>query len=627
LNRLDRRSGAAMVERITGDRQLPEALAAEIVERADGVPLFVEELTRAVIEAGPGSGGETLAGAAPLPSPAGSRGQASGVPPALHASLVARLDRLGPAAREIAQIGAVLGREFSYELIARVAQPRAEADLQAALGALTGAGLLFCRGVAPRSSYLFKHALIQDAAYETLLRARRQDLHRTAAQTIAAEFPALAEAQPELIARHWSEAGDAERAFAAWHTAGDVARSRNAFIEAQEAYRHALDRLAMTPPSPERDVTELELLIATNQITWATKGYASPDTVEINARVEALAAKTGNLGHLAEQIHGSGVAALGAGNHPSAMALADRLLDIARRDGSAVTHGLATSVQSCVRFYIGDLPGAEEHFVAGEPFLSDPGLRRHFAATRTLFTAGFNAGIMGRADEARARMRRAAATIEDDAFARAVVQFASSFLHAMLREPEQAAMLAAQAVATAAEHGFRYVGWLARMPHGWARAQLSHPEEGVSRIREALAACRASGSFLAVPMFLTWLAEAQALGGALADGLRTLDEALAVNPDERFYRPETLRVRGDIRRRQGEEEPAEADFRAAIALAREMSAKTWELRAATSLARLRRDQGRRAEARDLLAPVYGWFTEDFDTADLKDAKALLDELA
>jgi predicted ATPase len=260
LNRLDRRSGAAMVERIAGNRKLPDALATEIVERADGVPLFVEELTRAVIEAGPG--GETLAGAAPLPS--------SGVPPALHASLVARLDRLGPAVREAAQIGAVLGREFSYELVARVAQPRAEADLQTALGALTGAGLLFCRGVAPRSSYLFKHALIQDAAYETLLRAHRQELHRAAAQTIAAEFPALAEAQPELIARHWSEAGDAERAFMAWHKAGDVAWSRNAFVEAHGAYRRALDRLAMTPPSPQRDATELELLMVTTSMIIAT---------------------------------------------------------------------------------------------------------------------------------------------------------------------------------------------------------------------------------------------------------------------------------------------------------------------------------------------------------------------
>jgi class 3 adenylate cyclase/tetratricopeptide (TPR) repeat protein len=615
LNRLDRRNGTLMVERIAGNRKLPDALAAEIVERADGVPLFVEELTRAVIEAGPG--GEALAGAMPLPP--------SGVPPALHASLVARLDRLGPTAREAAQIGAVLGREFPYELIARVAQPRAQADLQAALGALTGAGLLFCRGAAPRSSYLFKHALIQDAAYETLLRARRQELHRTAAQTIAADFPTLAETQPEVIARHWSGAGNAERAFAAWRKAGQVARSRNALIEAREAYRRALDMLDLTAPSPEHDATELELLIATNQVVAATQGYASPDVVEINSRAAALAAKTGNLGHLAEQIFGSWRAAFIAGNHPSAMALADRLLDVARRDGGAFTRGLATDVQQVTRIYIGDLLGAEKHFVSGEPFLSDQSLRWYYT-NRTIFYAGWNAWLTGRADEARARMRRAVAAIEDDVYARAIVQFFSSSLHVTLREPEQAAVLAAQAIATAAEHGFRDYGWWARMCHGWAQAQLGRPDEGASLIRQALTACRANGSLTAFTLFLTFLAEAQALGGALAESLRTLEEALTVNPDERFWRPETLRVRGEIRRQQGEEKLAEADFRAAIALAREMSAKAWELRAATSLARLWRDQGRRAEARALLALVYGWFTEGFDTPDLNEAKALLEEL-
>jgi class 3 adenylate cyclase/tetratricopeptide (TPR) repeat protein len=618
LSRLDQRSGAAMVERIAGDRPLPNELVAEIVERADGVPLFVEELTRAVIEAGPG--GEALAGAAPLPS--------SGVPATLHASLMARLDRLGAAAREIAQIGAVLGRDFSYELIARVApQQRTEADLQAALSALTGAGLLFCRGAAPRSSYLFKHALIQDAAYETLLRLRRQELHRTAAQTIVTEFPALADAQPELIARHWSGAGDAERAFAAWRKAGGVARSRNAFVEAREAYRHALDVLAMTPPSPEGNTRELELLIAINRMIAATKGSTSPDAVEINARAEALTAKTGNLGHLAEQIFGSWTVANTAGNYRSAMALADRLLDVARRDGGAFTRGLATRAQSITRFDIGDLPGAEEHFVSGEAFLSDRGLRRHFVATRTISVAGWNAAIMGRADEARARMRRAVATSEDDAYARAAVQLASAVLHLTLREPEQAAILVAQAIALCDEHGFRESGWWTRISLGSVQAQLGRPEEGASLIGEALAACRANGSLVNVTRNLTCLAEAQALGGALAESLRTLEEALIVNPEERYWRPETLRVRGEIRRQQGEEELAEADFRDAITLAREMSAKAWELRAAMSLARLWRDQDKRAEARDLLAPVYGWFTEGFDTADLKEAKALLDQLA
>jgi hypothetical protein len=472
---------------------------------------------------------------------------------------------------------------------------------------------------------LFKHALIQDAAYEAMLRARRQELHRTAAEAIAAEFAALAEAQPELIAHHWSETGDAEHAFAAWRKAGDVARSRNAFVEARAAYRHALDRLALTPPSPERDASELELLLAKSQMIAATRGSTSPDRLEITARAAELAARTGNLGQLAEHIYGSWRAAGVAGDHSSAMVLADRLLDVARRDGGAFARGLATYAQLWTRFYIDDLLGAEDHFAAGEAFLSDPDLRRYFVATWTLSTAGFNAWVMGRANEGGRAC--AVATIEDDAFARIIVQWSSSFLHVMLREPEQAALLAAQAIATADKHGFHQFGLGPRMSYGWAQAQRGHADEGAVLIREALTDYRANGSLVSVPTRLAWLAEAQALGGAPAESLRTIKEALTVNPEERYWLPESLRVRGDIRRRQGEQELAEADFRDAIALAREISTKAWELRAATSLARLWRDQRRRAEARDLLAPVYGWFTEGVDTPDLKEAKALLDELA
>jgi hypothetical protein len=308
------------------------------------------------------------------------------------------------------------------------------------------------------------------------------------------------------------------------------------------------------------------------------------------------------------------------------MILADRLLDVARRDGAAFTRGLATYAQLWTRFYIGDLVGAVDHFAAGQAFLSDRDLRRYFVATWTLSTAGFNAWIMGRADQARALMRSALATIEDDAFARIIVEWSSSLLHVMIREPEQAATLAARAIATAGEHGFHQFGLGPRMAHGWAQAQLGHAGEGAVLIREALTAYRANGARVSVPTRLTWLAEAQALGSAMAEGLGTIVEALTVNPDERYWLPETLRVRGDIRRRQGEEGLAEADFRDAIALARQMSAKAWELRAAVSLVRLGRDQGRRAEGRDLLAPIYSWFTEGFDTADLKEAKALLDEL-
>jgi predicted ATPase len=289
--------------------------------------------------------------------------------------------------------------------------------------------------------------------------------------------------------------------------------------------------------------------------------------------------------------------------------------------------GLATNAQSVTRLFRGDVIEAEKHFASGEAALLDQGLRRSFVGTWTISLLGWNAWIMGRADEARARARRAIAEVADDEFASATVRMVSSYLNVMLREPGQAALQAAQAIATADEHGFREVGWWARMSDAWAHTQLGHRNEGARRIGEALSAYRANGSRLWGTFFLTWLAEAQALDGALVDGLRTLEEALTVNPLEGVCRPETLRVRGEIRRGLGQEEQAEADFHAAIALAREMSAKAWELRAALSLARLWRDHRRRAGARGLLAPIYGWFTEGFDTADLKDARALLEELA
>jgi tetratricopeptide (TPR) repeat protein len=308
------------------------------------------------------------------------------------------------------------------------------------------------------------------------------------------------------------------------------------------------------------------------------------------------------------------------------MALADQLLDLARRDGSALTMGLATHAQSVTRLFLGDLIGAEKHFIAGEASLSDQGLRGYFVATWTISFAGWNAWVMGRSDEARARIRRAYSTVGDDAYALAFVHWFAALPQFMLRQPEQAASLAAQAIALAGEHGFRDVGNLARIVDGWAQAQLGHADEGVSLIREALTALRANGALVDTSVWLTWLAGAQALTGALADAVRTIEEALTVVPEERWWRPETLRVRGEIWRKEGNHELVEADFRDAIALAREMSAKGWELRAAMSLARLWCDHSKRVEARELLTPVYGWFTEGFDTADLKEAKALLDGL-
>ena len=265
LNRLGERDGAALVQELAGNAALTADIVAEIVERTDGVPLFVEELTKAVLESA--GQGDRVAAVLATTSLA-----ALSVPATLHASLMARLDRLGPVAKEVAQIGAVLGREFAYELIEPVAQ-RDETELQAALGQLSDAGLLFCRGAAPHSSYLFKHALVQDAAYGTLLRARRQELHARVAAVLEQHFADLVERQPELLAHHLTAAGDTERAVDQWLKAGQHAAARSAHLEAIRHFERGLAALAALPEGPARDGREIELQLARGLSLFTAEGF------------------------------------------------------------------------------------------------------------------------------------------------------------------------------------------------------------------------------------------------------------------------------------------------------------------------------------------------------------------
>ena len=278
LNRLSSRNVRTMVGQVAAQKALTEETVAAVVERTGGVPLFVEELTRAVLE----SGDAKLTGRE--------------IPVTLHDSLMARLDKMGPA-KEVAQLGAVIGSEFSYELLHAV-HPLAEEDLRRALRGLADAELLYVRGLAPEATYQFKHALIRDAAYEALLKSRRKDLHRLVASTIDDKFAAFKEAHPEVPARHWTEAGETEPAIAEWSKAGKAAEARNAFREALESYQQAMALLTLLPESPERDLRELELRELVVQMLNVTRGYAAPETREATERAAVLAEKSGNLTQL-----------------------------------------------------------------------------------------------------------------------------------------------------------------------------------------------------------------------------------------------------------------------------------------------------------------------------------------
>jgi class 3 adenylate cyclase/tetratricopeptide (TPR) repeat protein len=609
LNRLSELHTREMIAGVATRTALAKEVIDAVVKRTDGVPLFAEELTRLMLE---GDG----------------RRLAREIPVTLHDSLMARLDRLGPA-KEVAQVGAVLGREFSYELLQAVSS-MPEAELQAALTKLTDAELIYARGIAPEAQYQFKHALIQDAAYEALLKSRRKELHRRAAETITQRFAAVAEAQPEVLARHFADAGDAEAAIAAWKKAGDSADARRAFKEAEEAYRQALTLLITLPESAQRDARELTLQDALARVLMLTKGYAASQTLEAVERARSLAEKSGSLADRTRQLAATCVAHEVAGDTLGSNALADQVLDLARQEGSPTSFAYAYHHLFLSRFQSGLLVEAEQHYARWSTLCEAPVYREFRGAPDVVRGyAGLNAWILGSVDSARERASQmiALAQASNDPYALAFAQLFESWLHYLLRDAPRAMAAADQALALSEDHAFSLCAAQSQGILGWAQAQLGKPDEGIALIRRTLSGFVETGSRVDMPDILARLAETQVLGGVIEEALGTIEDALQANPEELVFQPNILTRRGELGLKLGQGELAEADFRDAIALAQKMSAKSWELRAATSLARLLRDTDRREEARTMLAEIYGWFTEGFDTADLKDAKALLDELS
>jgi class 3 adenylate cyclase/tetratricopeptide (TPR) repeat protein len=610
LNRLSARNVREMIVQVAARNAVASETVDTVVERTSGVPLFVEELTRAVLE----SGGAKLAGRE--------------IPVTLHDSLMARLDRLGPA-KEVIQIGAVIGGEFSYELLHAV-HPVSEEELQSALRSMTDAELVYVRGIAPEATYQFKHALIRDAAYEALLKSRRKELHGQVARTIDKQFPVLKEAHPEVLAHHWTEAGETAQAIAEWTRAGKAAESRNAFKEAQQSYEQALALLSLLPGSAERDLHELDLRQSIIRILPVTSGIASPERVDACARAIALAKQSGNLSQLVSLMYDTGRAAWIAGDFESAATLADEALELAVREGNPTNLGLAYGLQVIVRFARGDLAGAEEHFSRGLKFLEDatiwPLPLVRLDRLDPFGAAIRNAWALGRPDLACQRLDRMMAAANEDNPAEVALSGCQGALsYHFLREHERAEMLAARALELSEKHQMPQIAGLARLCLGWARAWLGHPSEGVALIHQAIAGLAAIG--MHSDTLILFLAESQALSGAIGDALETIEQVLQPNrPDADVMRPEAFRLRGELQTKQGRREAAEADFRKALMLARGMGAKALELRAAMSLARLLRDTGRRDEARTMLAEIYNWFTEGLDTADLREAKMLLDGL-
>jgi class 3 adenylate cyclase/predicted ATPase len=637
LNRLTQRDVVAMIDRVIGTAPLPPGIRQDIIERTDGIPLFVEEMTKAVLEAG--SEDEARRTAAAVPSPA------TAVPASLLASLMARLDRLGPAAKEVAQTGAAIGREFSHALLAFVMQ-KPHGELGSALDRLIAAGLLFRRGVPPYATYLFKHALVQDAAYGTLLREPRRALHARIAQTLEGQFAEIAESQPELLARHCTEAGQIEKAAGLWGKAGQRSLERSALVEAVAQLTRALDQIAALPGTPALRREQINLQVALVTPLLHVKGYAAPETKTAAERARLLIEQSEALGEPPEDplllfsaLYGFWLANYVAFDGDVVRDLAAEFLRLAEKQGTTVPLMIGQRAMGLSLLYAGDIARGKAHLdraIALYDAAEHRPLATRFAVDARSSSLCHRALALWLLGYAEAALEDAARALED---AREIGQ-AATLINALAFTPlpliycgnyAAGSERADEAVALADEKGSLFWKATGMLLQGWVFALTGKASNAVEMIDSGITALQSTGAAkLLLPWYLSHLAWAHGTLGHHDETWRCIGEAMTAMAmtKERWCEAEVHRVAGEIALMSPEADTARAEayFERSLEIAREQQSKSWELRAAMSMARLWRDQGKRQEARHLLSSVHGWFTEGFDTLDLKEAKALLDTL-
>jgi class 3 adenylate cyclase/tetratricopeptide (TPR) repeat protein len=610
LGRLARAHARELVDEVAARTVLRTDVVETVLARADGVPLFAEELTRAVVE--------------------GSAEQVAQIPVTLHDSLMARLDRLGHGTKQIAQIGAVLGREFSYELLQAV-HPCSADELEGGLGRLVDADLLYASGCRPNATYLFKHALVQDAAYSSLLKSRRRELHERVAGELVRRFAEVAETRPELVAHHHTEAGDAESAAPAWLRAGERALQHGAMGEAASHFGRGIDVLRALPESRQRDEQEFQLQRQLGQAFVVTKGYSSPEYAEANARARALEEKLPDAGESALILVSLCIGALSSDGAAAAQPKADEALLAAERVGFHRGLVWAHFAQGAIRYHAADLSGAREHLAraialceeaAVAPIPFDPRIGALGFAALTAWHLGLIEEARGLARDGLDRSERSGRPA-DRAWA---ARFAATLCQFM-REPHETRRHAERALAACVEEPNLVEEGLAKALLGWAIGAAGDVSRGIVTIRDGMERTLQTGMRLLLAHHLALLADLHARTGNVAGALELLSEAERAEPPDEVMHAEMLRLRADLLARDGNAASVVDDaFRDALAAARRQGARVYELRTATSFARVLCRRGSRSDARGLLTPVYRRFLDGFDTCDLVDAKALLEDI-
>lgn len=629
LGRLNSAQSGALIARLAGGKSLPPELVAQIVARTDGVPLFVEELTRAILESGElaEEGDRYVFQRTP---------EDVRIPETLRDSLTARLDRV-PAVREIAQVSAAIGREFRYELIAAL-NLMPEPELHRKLAQLTESGLAFQRGAIPGAVYTFKHALVQDVAYDSMLRSQRQPLHARIARVLEERWPETRETEPELLAHHYTAAGMADAAVPFWQRAGEIAMRRFALPEAMSHLRRGMALLDTIPPTPTRDLMELGLRTVLAPAVVAQRGWAHSEVPGILEPAWSLAESLGKREGRMPILNALWVHYMTRGQLAESLVWAQKLgaAGAAAEDDGLVIVGHRAAAASY--FWLGQFGQARQH---GDKLQAMYDSRRHWHIAQLtnydpLTGEGIYRGqylwILGYPDQAVA----ATNAIEEHArrrnhpFDLALALTLGAQVFDFLYQPGELLRRTEEAERLGREHGVALL-WevMAEISRGIAWLRAGRVAESVGQLQKAIARITATGHRIWIWYLQALEAEGLALTGDLEGAGALMNESVERirMGEERSHFAEVLRLRGWLLLCQGKPEAAERDLRESIEVARAQEAKSWELRSATTLARLLADRGEAEAALELLAPVCNWFSEGFGTKDLQDAKALLDQLS
>ena len=638
LGRLSRTHVQAVAKGVAGGKALPREVTEQVVRRTDGVPLFIEELTKSLLESGLLQLRQheyELARALPSAT----------IPGTLQDSLMARLDRLSKA-KSVAQLGATLGREFSYKLLQAVS-PLTDATLQNELKRLEEAELLYREGLPPEARYIFKHALIQEVAYESLLKGTRREFHEHIAKVLENQFPSTTESAPELLAHHYSQAALAERAIPYWMRAGQRALKRSANPEAISHLTKGLELLKTLPESPERDQMELAIQLGLGPAYMITKGWGAAEVEESSTRAQALSRKLGDGQSLYAATWGMCFNSFLRGQLDDSLRTAGEVFRMAYRTDKPILQVGAHHAVGFSHYFRGEFTKSLEHAKKGLSlfeFEQERALVNLFQVSSTVAMHEFCGGslwMLGYPDQAPKEIDEAinlAQKLKHPPSIALALCIGCIFNHAA-RDWEWVEESSLKAIKLSEKEIFLLWDTVAPMYHGWAIAMKGRMGEGIDEIEKGLEKFRATGTSITLPGVLAMLGEVLWRAGRIQEALDRLDEGMleAVTRNEHFMEPELYRLKAEILKEcaEGEAQPekaasllqqAEAYFLKAVKLSHEQNARMLEIRAVVGISRLWQQQGQQQKALKLLPRLYDGFTEGFDTADLREAKTLIEQL-